>query len=247
MAISWIVFACLSVGSLFGILLRRMLSEKYLSSDTKDVIRLVMGLIATMSALVLALMVSSATASFDTQKNEVNQAAAGFVQLDRVLAIYGPETSAARGALRTVLASVIDALWSGNTKEKQKATRAAANDLAGNLRRLAPREDFQRLVYAQALQIASGLAQTQALLWTHVGGSIPVPFLVVLVFWLAMLFMSFGLYAPSNAVVVGVLMVGALSVACAIYLILQLDRPFEGLIQVSSAPLREALTTLGKQ
>ena len=73
-----------------------------------------------------------------------------------------------------------------------------------------------------------------------------MPFLVVLVFWLTILFISFGLFAPPNATVIATLFVCALSVSGAIFLILELDQPFEGLIRISSAPLRNALAHLGQ-
>jgi len=96
------------------------------------------------------------------------------------------------------------------------------------------------------MQLSAELSRLRSLLLEQTGGSIPMPFLVVLVFWLAMLFTSFGLFAPSNATVIGILLVCALSVAGAIFLVLEMDRPFEGLIQISSAPLHNALAHLGK-
>jgi hypothetical protein len=246
MAISWIVFACVFGGAVVGMWLRRIMPGDYLSTDSQDVIKLVMGLIATMSALVLALLVSTATTSFDTQKNEVTQIAAGFTLLDRVLARYGPETGDTRVLLRTLLASGINQVWSENIYQVQKANKAEVDDLLDQIQHLEPNDAFHRSLHAQAMQITDDLGRTRALLLGHSGGSISMPFLVVLVFWLAMLFASFGLFAPPNAAVIGALLVGALSVAGAIFLTLNLDEPFSGLIQISSAPLRNALVMMGK-
>jgi hypothetical protein len=96
------------------------------------------------------------------------------------------------------------------------------------------------------MQISADLGRTRSLLLEQTGGSIPMPFLVVLVFWFTVIFITFGLFAPPNATVIAVLLVCALSVAGAIFLILELDRPFEGLIQISDAPLRSALARLGQ-
>jgi hypothetical protein len=208
-----------------------------------------MGLLATMSALVLALLISSAKSSHDTQSNEVTQMAADFIQLDRVLAHYGPETKDARGLLYATVAQGL-----GQAPEKTyhsgildtQATTASADIFFEKIQQLEPRSDFQRSLYAQAMQVGAELGRIRSQLLEQTGGSIPMPFLVVLVFWLAMLFTSFGLFAPSNATVVGVLLVCALSVAGAIFLVLEMDRPFEGLIQISSAPLHNALAHLGK-
>jgi len=110
---------------------------------------------------------------------------------------------------------------------------------------LTPQNDNQRALRSQAETMALDVGRTRLLLFEHLGASIPVPFLVVLVTWLCIIFASFGLFAPRNATVVAVLCVCALSVAGAIFLILELDRSFEGLLQVSGAPLRAALAQLG--
>ena len=229
--------------------LRRVLPEHHRTSDTKDVVKLAMGLLATMSGLVLALLISSAKTSHDTKSSEVTQMAADFIMLDRVLAHYGPETKQARELLRATVVQGYSQAGSANSYRPEilssGAVRSGADAFFEQIQELKPRDDFQRSLHAQAMQITSELGRIRSLLLEQSGGSIPMPFLVVLVFWLAMLFISFGLFAPSNSTVVGVLFVCALSVAGAIFLILELDRPFAGLIQISSAPLRDAALHLG--
>jgi hypothetical protein len=127
-----------------------------------------------------------------------------------------------------------------------RALGAGAEPFYEKMRHLEPRDDFQRALYAQTLQIGMELGQKRSLLLEETGGSIPAPFLIVLVFWLALIFASFGLFAPTNSTVVGVLLACALSVAGAIFLILELDRPFQGLLQISSTPLHNALMHLGR-
>ncbi len=247
MAISWTVFACVFGGAMLGMFLRPIVPEHHLSSDSKDVIKLGMGLIATMSALVLALLIASAKSSHDTQSGEVIQMSADFIQLDRVLAHYGPETKDARGLLRGLIARAV-----GPRGNYRPATLDAAQVNAGadsfyeKIQQLAPRNETQRSLHAQAMQIGADLGRTRSLLLEQTGGSIPMPFLFVLVFWFTMIFITFGLFAPANSTVIAVLLVCALSVAGAIFLILELDRPFEGLIQISDAPLRGALARLGQ-
>lgn len=250
MAISWIVFACVFSGALFGMLLRSRLPETHLSADSKDVIKLAMGLLATMSGLVLALLIASAKSSHDTQSGEVIQMAANFILLDRVLAHYGPETGPARAALRTAVVAGIDQTWSPRAYRSAnldaRATVSGADAFAEQIQELQPRSDFQRSLHAQAMQISFELGRTRSLLLEQTEGSIPMPFLVVVVFWLTVIFTGLGLFSPSNPTILAVLLLSSLSVAGAIFLILELDRPFEGLIQISSAPLRNALTHLGK-
>ena len=250
MAISWIAFACLFSGAVLGMLLRRILPERHLTADSKDVVKLGMGLIATMSALVLGLLIASAKGSYDTQRNEVTQMSADIVQLDRVLAHYGPQAKEVRDHERGVVMIALMTIWSdrGFRSEKldSRALRSEADHFYEDIQKLAPQNDFQRTLQSQAMQISAEVGRIRSLLLEQTGGSIPMPFLVVLIFWLAMIFVSFGLFAPPNSTVIGVLCVCALSVAGAIFLILELDRPFEGLLRISSEPVRNALTRLGQ-
>jgi hypothetical protein len=250
MAISWIAFACLFSGALLGMLLRRILPERHLTADSKDVVKLGMGLIATMSALVLGLLIASAKGSYDTQRSEVTQMSADIVQLDRVLAHYGPQAKEARDHERGVVMDVLMTIWSDRAFHSEKldsrSLRAEADHFYEDIQKLAPQNDFQRTLQSQAMQISAEVGRIRSLLLEQTGGSIPMPFLVVLIFWLAMIFVSFGLFAPPNSTVVAVLCVCALSVAGAIFLILELDRPFEGLLRISSEPVRNALARLGQ-
>jgi hypothetical protein len=250
MAISWIGFACLFGGALLGMLLRRILPERHLTADSKDVVKLGMGLIATMSALVLALLIASAKGSYDTQRSEVTQMSADIIQLDRVLAHYGPQAKQVRDLERSVVIDVLMTIWSDRAFRSEKldsrALRAEGDHFYEDIQKLSPQDDFQRTLQSQALQVSAEVGRFRSLLLEQTGGSIPMPFLVVLIFWLTMIFASLGLFAPRNSTVVAVLFVCALSVAGAIFLILELDRPFEGLMRISSEPVRNALTRLGQ-
>ncbi|HEY2662860.1 MAG TPA: hypothetical protein VGI47_00870, partial [Candidatus Binataceae bacterium] len=201
------------------------------------------GLIGTMTALLLGLLVASAKGSFDTQRGELTQMAANIILLDRVLAHYGPETDEARGMLKVDAAGLINQIWANDGQRGPDAGREALFD---KLQGLAPRTDSQRAIQSQAESMAVNLAQTRWLLFEQSGSSISTTFLVVVVFWLTILFISFGLFAPRNATIFVTLLVSAVSVAGAIFLILELDHPFSGMIQISSAPLRNALAVLGK-
>ena len=251
MAISWIVFGCVFGAALLGMFLRSVVPENHLSADSKDVVKLGMGLIGTMSALVLALLIASAKSSHDTQNGEVIQMSADFIQLDRVLAHYGPETREARAMLRDVVARGFGATGGLNNYRPESldtaAVKAGADNFYEKIQQLAPVGETQRALHAQAMAIGAELGRTRALLLEQTGGSVPMPFLIVMVFWFTMIFLTFGLFAPSNTTVVSVLLVCALSVAGAIFLILELDRPFEGLIRISDAPLRDALLRLRQQ
>jgi len=248
MAIGWIVFALVFGSALLAMFVHSLLPEEHLSSDSKDVVKLGIALIATMSALVLSLLVASAKSAFDTRSNQLTEASADMIMLDRALARYGPETQEARALLERSVVVTLERFWptqgKGSIVVDPRINPVEA--LYDKIEALTPQSDVQRSMQSQALTLAAAVGRTRLLLFEHLGASIPVPFLVVLVFWLCIIFASFGLFAPRNATVIAALCVSALSVAGAIFLILELDRSFEGLLQVSSAPLRAALAQLGR-
>lgn len=247
MSIAWIVLACVFGGALLGVVLRLILPERHLSSDSKDVIKLAMGLTATMAALVLALLIAAAKSSYDAQRNEVTQLAANLVLLDRVLAHYGPETKAARDMLSRTTAGMVVRIWSEDPSQAAQGSPAAGGEaFYDKIQELSPQNEVQRSLQAQALKMSIDLGQTRLLLFEQSGRSVPMPFLVLLVFWVTIIYASFGLFAPPNATVIATLFLCALSVSGAIFLILELDRPFGGLVQISSAPLRNAVAQLSK-
>jgi len=247
MTTGWIVFACVFGAALLGTLLRRTLPEDHLGGESKDVVKLGVGLVGTMAALVLGLLVSSAKGAYDTRSSELTQMSANIVLLDRVLAHYGGETRQARDLLRRSVSRVIDQIWPERSAGPSAPTSAAGMEaFYDSIQALSPQNDTQRSLQAQALAIGTSLGQTRWLLLGQSGSSIPVPFLVVMVCWLAVVFVSFGLFARPNTTVIVALLVCALSLSSTIFLILELDRPFEGLVQISSAPMRGALARLGQ-
>jgi hypothetical protein len=248
MAIGWVVFALVFGSALLAMFVHRALPEHHLSPDSKDVVKLGIALIATMAALVLGLLIASAKSSYDTRSNQLLQVSADIILLDRVLSHYGPETKDARSVLHRSVAAAIERFWpaAGAKPMTIDAQASPVEALYDKIDELSPGGEAQRSLKSQASTLALDLAHLRLLLFEHLGSSIPVPFLVVLVFWLCIIFASFGLFARRNATVIGVLCVCALSVSGAIFLILELDRSFEGLLKVSGAPLRAALAQLGR-
>jgi hypothetical protein len=247
-AIGLIVFALVFGSALLAMYVHRALPEDHLSADSKDVVKLGVALIATMSALVLGLLVASAKSAYDTRSNHLAQVSADIILLDRALARYGPETKDARSVLQRSVAATVQRFWpaEGAKPIAIDPRTSPVEALYDQVEALSPQSEAQRAMQSQSLSLAADVGRTRLLLFENLGSSIPVPFLVVLVFWLCIIFASFGLFAPRNATVIAVLCVCALSVAGAIFLILELDRSFEGLLQVSGAPLRAALAQLGR-
>ena len=249
-AIALVVFACVFGSALLGLFLRAMLPEHHLSSESKDVVKLAMGLIATMAALVLGLMTASAKSSFDIQNQETVHTAADIIRLDRALARYGPETKEIRDLLRQAVAFRIHLTWPedgsapGNL-DSPEMTRATEG-LEDKIRELSPRNDFQREFKSRALQLSGDLLATRWLRVAQLTDPVPLLFLVVLTFWLSILFGTFGVFAPHNATVIAALVLCAVAVSGSTFLILEMHRPFDGLMKISPAPMRYALSQLGQ-
>jgi hypothetical protein len=244
-AISLIVFACVFGGAVFGMILRSRKAQ--LSADSKDVVKLGCGLVSTMCAVVLGLLVASAKGSYDTQNNELTEMSAKVVLLDRVLAHYGPETKEVRDVLRSIVASFLARTWPKEhaSSAQLEAPSRDAEAILDTIQGLSPKDDRQRLLQGQATSIVLALVQTRWLQYVQGAVSVPIPLLVILVFWLTVVFATFGLLAPLEGTVVSSLLVSALSVSATFFLILGLYSPYVGLIQVSSSPVRAALTQLG--
>ena len=241
-----IVSACLFLAVILGTWIRRLLPQHHLTSDTKDTVKLAMGLVATMSALLLGLLVSSAKGSYDTTRGQVIQMAAKVAFLDRVLAVYGPEAVEVRRQFRAAAEEGVRRMWPGEANQPAQLTpNAHAGDAVYTaIQGLAPRDDTQRALKTQAATLAVELAQLRTLVLVQSVSSISRPLLIMVVSWLVAIFLSFSLLAPPNATANLALMVAALSVAGAIFLILEMDHPFSGLIQVPSEPMLNAIKQL---
>jgi hypothetical protein len=252
LVLSVIAFACIFGGTLLGMALRAFLPEHHLSSESKDSVKLATGMIATLTALVLGLLIASAKGTFDTMTNELRQTGSKIMLLDRVLAQYGPETREARDFLRSSVSSSLQRIWPEETNTVAVAqVRQLSGDsvevLQDRIRQLSPQNDGQRWLQSRAMQLSVDIAEARAMLTEQVGQtSLPKPFLVMLVLWLIIIFASFGMFSIRNATIIIAFFVCALSVAGSLYLILELDRPYEGLIKISSTPLRNALAHLGQ-
>jgi hypothetical protein len=241
--------ACIFAGSIFGVGLQYLLPGHHLTKDMQDLVKLSAGTVATLTALVLGLLVSSSKGSFDAINAGIVQSSAKYILLDQVLARYGPEADIARAQLKTSLEAGIKTVW---PEEKTDMPALTAFEKANGvqlfqdkLSDLKPQTDAQHQWLAQAQQFVNDLAQTRWLLIEQEHSELPLPLLLILVFWLVLLFVSFGLFAPRNATALTVLLIGACAISAAIFLVLELDQPLDGLIKVSNAPLLDALQRLG--
>jgi len=242
-------FGCIFGGTFLGALLRRKLPEHHLSGDTKDIVRLGSGLIGTIAALVLGLLIASANGTFESQRTQIKQLTANIILLDRILTRYGPEADSARSQLRHGVAAMADRIWRENGADSSQAEAfegsSEAQSFYDEILNLSPQNEVQRSLKARALDTSTDVARTRLILFAKAGGALPMPFLVVLILWLTIIFASFSLFADTNATAVASLCVFAFSASAAIFLILELSQPFSGVLMISDQGLRNALAPLG--
>lgn len=249
-AIFLISAACIFAGALFGLWLSRVVPEGHLRDNSRATVKVVTGMIATLAALVLGLLISSANTFFDSVDTAVTHSSARIILLDRALANYGPETKEAREQLRRTVVSGMDMFW---PKEKSEGPGLRAferatsmEELQTMIRELNPTTDVQRELRTEAEKFSGEMLEARWLLISQAQHTIPTTFLVVLLFWLTILHISFGLLAPRNGTAITMLFISALSVSGAMFLILEMYQPLDGMIKVSSAPLLKALELLGR-
>jgi len=249
LAVSLVAFVIMLGGAAAGVVLRRTLPTHHLNEHSKDVVRLGFALIATLSALVLGLLITSAKSAYDTQRNEVRQITAKLVLLDDQLARYGPEARPARELQRQAIGPLIDRIW-GERAVKSSSGAPYRPAVEGErvyaaIEGLAPQNDVQRNLKFKALQTMSSITESRVLLFEQSDGGLPTPLLGVLIFWLTILLASFTLFSPINPTGGVALVIIALSASGAIYLILEMNNPFSGLMQIPSDAFRNALGVLG--
>jgi len=246
------IFASTFGGALAGMLLRRRLEHDLLNADTRDTVKITMGLVGSMTALVLGLVTASAKSSYDEVDSTVKRTSVALLALDRGLARYGPEAAELRGQLQRSVAHRVDRIW-----PESRAPGAAPDDppdvpasvfehFADRVGALAADNESHRALRSRAVELGEQLLEQRWLIVSQASTPVPVAFLLIIGFWLTVTFCSFGLFAPVNGTTVAALFVGAVSVAAALFLVLELGTPFEGVVKVSGDPMRRAIGLLGR-
>lgn len=245
-----LVFVLICLATFAGMLAQRRLPDHHLNADSKEVIRLATAIVGTLAALALGLLIASANSTYNDADVEMRSSVAHMVLLDRVMARYGPETAEARNLLRSIVERRLNGGWSTATLDDASPgpanTHLEIETIQSDLRALTPGNDVQRSLQSRAIEIGGKIAEAHWLLIENSDEGLPWAFMAVLVFWLALLFATFGLQSPMNVTVVLILVVCALSVAGAIFLISDMAGPYDGIIRLSPEPLRSAFLRLGQ-
>lgn len=249
LAISAGTFALVFGGALLGAFLGSRLPKHHLSEENKEVVRLAMALVGTLTGLVLALLIGSAKSYYDAESNELTQASANVALLGRLLQHYGPEANGAQESLRLAVARVLAENWPNERVDnnwKPSTKGGHIPDVYEKLRALEPKDEEHRMMQSEALGLLRSLAQLRWLIIAQSNTTISWPLLFVMIFWMTSIFVSWGLFSRANTVSVTTFFVAALCVSGAIFLILELYTPFGGSLRLSSAVLRLAYDSLSQ-
>ena len=242
---SLVVLAIVFCSAMSGMLVSRILPQNHLSDQTRSVVTVSMGVVGTLTAMVLGLLVAAASSSFNTKNQEVILLAAGVIKTDRVLLHYGPDAEGLRDLLRRYAAMKTQDLFpEGTTKQPilaNSSTNALLEELLAKVVAFDASNPTQRWLQSRALQHLTDIGEARWLLVEQNTIGLAFPLMVVVVFWLSLTFLSFGVFAPRNATAILALFLCALAVAAAIEVTQDLNAPFQGMIRISSQPMKEAL------
>jgi len=243
-SIGLIIVAILFGSALLAMSAARFLTEHHLSTETKSVVSVSMAVVGTLSALVLGLLISTANTSYTAKTQQVMQMSADVIGIERLLRRYGPETQDIHTLLRRYVAAKLQDLFPANPDQfpnlDNEATVSLLEELQNKILALHPASDTQRWLQSQALQLATQAMVTRWELGEEHLSKTPAPLVVLVVFWFAILFASFGLFAPANIISITAILLCSVGVGTAIRMLTELQTPFHGLIHISSALLVHA-------
>jgi hypothetical protein len=240
---SLIVAACVFLSACIGLMVHRVQPESHRTKETLDVVRLGTGMLSVLASLVLGLLIATAKSSSDATDNDVRGFAAELILLNETLRDYGDAAAKPRDLLRQFTTQTLRDLWSNDGAPQIDNPRTAEllEHVREAIRALKPVDSGQQWLQDQALEINVSLIRQRWQLIERQGSNIRLVVVGMLVFWVAAIFASFGLNAPRNATVVVAFLVCALSIGCAVFVILEMDSPFQGVLRLSKQPLTNAL------
>jgi uncharacterized protein DUF4239 len=241
-------FVSILIGATIGMVLKRTLPADLLEGGSKEAIRLGTGFLSTLAALVIGLMIASAKNSYDTQNTNIRQLGANVVLVDQMLFKYGPETKPARTLLRELISAAASRIWQENAERNRHGSTFVVSGTADQfynlVEGLTPANDEQTSLKSRIVQATTEIGRTRILVFTQSDNAIPAPFFIVLTFWLVVIFASFSVFAEPSPIVIASIVVFAFSVSSALFLIVDLSQPFDGLMQVSNHHLQMVLSNI---
>ena len=249
--VSILIFILILGAGLIGLWVHKRLPESQKDDSARSIVGQVAGIVSLLLALVLGTLVGTSFAFFGTQKIELETLSSQILLLDQALAQYGPEAKPARDKLKEAVQTAYDTFWGRGEPDPKLLSvtlpLASAQATKAFLATLKPETDLQKQAIASANALAGQIEQGRVLMDLQVASHPVSPgLLIVLTIWSIVLFFGMGLFVKSNGLVLGAMTFGAVCVAFAIFLILELGLPYTGMFRVSGAALQVALETIDK-
>jgi hypothetical protein len=243
LTIAALVLFCLVAAVVAGRILATALPSHVFSTGTQDTVKLALGLVATMAAVLLGLLVSASKDSYDQQNRQIIEMGAKVAVIDRLLGIYGDETAPLRAELRTMVQSAVERAWPapGETTSVLSVDPSSGTSVFQLLGQLEPKTAFQTELKSRLIGLSLDIAERRALLVAQSAGTESAQLLVVAAGWLVVILFGFSFLAPRSHIALAALVVAAVSVCGAILLLLELQHPFDGLVRISSDPITQSL------
>ena len=232
---------CAAIAS--GFILRRLLHEHHLSPQTQDAVKLATGIIATLAALVLGLLVASGKQGFDSRAAEARTFVINLTLLDRSMRLYQPPLTEERTAMAKFAEDMRDKLWNEDSRLGNNDALSQLDQIRNKFRNLDPQTLQDQSLKARYMSLSDGLILAANELLQD-GNDIPPAFVVIVDAWLAIIFLGFGLFAPFNRVSIAALVIAAAAVALSLLIIIEMSEPFQGLITISPKMMDEGIAQI---
>ncbi len=243
-----LVAACIFLGGVGGLHLHRIMPQHHLTRETYDVIKLGAGMLSVLASLVLGLLIATAKTSYDSADQAIRNYAAELALLNETLRDYGGVASVPRDLLRDYTRRFLAEGWPQDGRrsviDDDERTRVLLEHVRESIRALKPVDKAQGALQDEAVGINIGLLRQRWLLIERQGPNVQRVVLVVLVSWITMIFVSFGLNAPRNGTVVVAFLICSVAIGGSIFLILEMDRPLDGVMQISRSPVENVLADM---
>jgi hypothetical protein len=244
------VLVLILVSAALGSYVRVRLADHHFSEDSLAAMRIAVGLVATLSALVLSLLISSGKSSLDLVNTALQHNSVAMIQLDRSLSQYGPAAESLRVDIKNDYGHWISFLFSskrGKTAEAEsREILQNTYDIQGRIFALQPLDPSQEKLRSRSMELWDDIFAGRWLALEHRRGSIPTPLIAILVGWLTVIFGIFGFSAPRNWSMCVVFVLCAVSATTAVYVVLDLDTPFQGMVNASKTPMLDAFKFIGR-
>jgi hypothetical protein len=239
--IAAVTFVCTCVGTVVGILIRRRLHAHHLTGASQELLKLTIGVVATLAALVLGLLVGGTKQFYDAKVNEVRTFVVNIALLDRSMSHYEPSRLAERRHLSDFTKAMIGGLWGAGQTTSDTDVLAIMDRVRDTLRHLEPQSDAQKIAHSRMMGLTETLMLSGSKLIETDDAAIPGPLFGVVDAWLAVIFLGFGVFAPPNKVTLLAIGISAVAVSMAVFLVVEMNSAFDGFIKIPSRMMEQVL------